>query len=105
MDSSQRTSFRILIVGDGIAGLGARIALALKGHKVTVVERTAVLQGIGGGMMLSPQVCKILDYYGVLERVMATDCIRDKLVIFRYADGSVIGGTNFAWQKKAFGYR
>jgi salicylate hydroxylase len=86
---------------EGIAGLGAGIALALKGHKVTVIERTAALQGIGGGMMLSPQVCKILDYYGILERVMATDCIRDKLVICRYADGSIIGGTNFAWQKEA----
>jgi salicylate hydroxylase len=105
MDNSQRTSSRILIVGAGIAGLGASIALALKGQKVTVVERTAALQRIGGGMMLSLQVCRIIDYYGVLEKVMATDCIRDKLVICRYADGSIIGGTNFAWQKEAFGYR
>jgi salicylate hydroxylase len=105
MDSSEQLPFRILIVGAGIAGLGASIVLALRGHKVTVIERTAALQGIGGGMMLFPQVCKILDYYGVVEKVMATDCIPDKLVICRYADGSVIGVTNFAWQKEVFGYR
>jgi FAD-dependent urate hydroxylase len=47
-----RRRLRILIVGAGIAGLSAAIALRQTGHDVTVLERTPRLQPLGAGLIL-----------------------------------------------------
>jgi salicylate hydroxylase len=59
--------FKIVIVGTGIAGLGAAIALANKGHNVTVVEATSQLQPIGGIIVMQANANRVLDGLGVYE--------------------------------------
>ncbi len=98
------TSYNVLIVGGGIAGLSAAIDLSLNGHSITVLERTPTIQSIGGGMLIPPQACKVIDSWGCIDRFLKIDAIRDKLVIYRYADGSVIGSNYFGWQKDVYGY-
>lgn len=58
-------SFDIVIVGGGIAGLAASIALVKKGHKVTIFEATAQLQIIGGVISLGPNTHRVLEGYGI----------------------------------------
>lgn len=53
--------FQIIIVGCGIAGLGAAISLTNKGHDVTVLEATSHLQPIGGSIVLQANTNRILD--------------------------------------------
>jgi salicylate hydroxylase len=96
--------YQIVVVGGGIAGLSVAIDLALKGHSVTVLERTPSLQAVGGGMLISPQACKVIDSWGSFDRFLKVDAIRDKLVIYRYADGCLIGNNDFGWQKDVYGY-
>ncbi|KAF8864941.1 FAD/NAD(P)-binding domain-containing protein [Acephala macrosclerotiorum] len=57
-------SFRIVIVGTGIAGLSAAIALSNKGHSVTVVEATAKLQAVGGFVVADANAArKLVDQF------------------------------------------
>jgi len=51
---------KILIIGAGIGGLTAALALARAGFAVTVTEAAARLEEIGAGIQLSPNASRIL---------------------------------------------
>ena len=57
----------IQIVGAGIAGLTAAIALARRGADVTVLERAAELTDVGAGLQLSPNATRVLDALGLRD--------------------------------------
>jgi len=57
----------IAVVGAGIAGLTAAIALARRGFAVNVFERAPVLQEIGAGIQLSPNAVAVLQRLDVLD--------------------------------------
>jgi 2-polyprenyl-6-methoxyphenol hydroxylase-like FAD-dependent oxidoreductase len=55
----------IVIVGAGIGGLAAAVALARKGFSVLVVERSAELSEIGAGIQLAPNAGRVLTSLGL----------------------------------------
>lgn len=60
----------IVIVGAGIGGLTAGLALSLHGHTVTVLESASALSEVGAGLQMAPNATRILRRLGVLEEVM-----------------------------------
>ncbi len=62
--------FEIIIVGNGIAGLGAAITLTDKGHNFTVVETIPKLQAIGGIIVIQPNANCVLDGLGIYEALL-----------------------------------
>ncbi|KAF2184231.1 FAD dependent oxidoreductase [Zopfia rhizophila CBS 207.26] len=58
------TSLDIAIVGAGIAGLGAAIALSRIGHKVEIFERSHFSNEIGAAISLCPNAGRILKQWG-----------------------------------------
>jgi len=50
----------IAVVGAGIGGLTAALALARRGHAITVVERRPGFSEVGAGLQLSPNASRIL---------------------------------------------
>ncbi|MFC5995687.1 FAD-dependent monooxygenase [Pseudonocardia hispaniensis] len=52
---------RAIVVGGGIGGLTAGIALQQRGWEVTVVERAAVLEPVGAGIAIAANALKALD--------------------------------------------
>lgn len=66
-----RTSSRALIIGAGIGGLAAAIALRQAGLEVSLVEQAPVLDEIGAGLQLTPNATRILRSLGVLDAVEA----------------------------------
>ncbi|CZR68717.1 uncharacterized protein PAC_18616 [Phialocephala subalpina] len=83
--------FKTVIVGTGIAGLAAGIALADKGHQVTILEATSKLQAIGGIIVVQANGNRALDRLGVYKK-FAEVCGTKPLPggVRRYSDGSDI---------------
>lgn len=59
----------VAIVGGGIAGLAAAVALRQRGIESTVYERAPALREVGAGIVLWPNATRVLDELGVLGRV------------------------------------
>ncbi|MBV9440660.1 MAG: FAD-dependent monooxygenase [Candidatus Eremiobacteraeota bacterium] len=59
----------ILIVGGGIGGLAAAIALAKRGREVVLIEKSPEFVEIGAGLQIAPNASRALDVLGVLPAV------------------------------------
>jgi len=59
------------IIGGGIGGIAAAVALHRVGIDVSVYERAEQLREVGAGMMLWPNATRVLRELGLLEQVMA----------------------------------
>ncbi|MFE7600074.1 FAD-dependent monooxygenase [Streptomyces sp. NPDC057494] len=62
---------RAVVVGAGIGGLAAAVALHRRGWQVTVLERAADLTPVGAGIALAPNAQRALDVIGLGDRVRA----------------------------------
>lgn len=60
---------RISIVGGGIGGLSAALALQHFGYRVSVFEQARELREIGAGVAITPNAMHALNFLGVGERV------------------------------------
>ncbi|MGW0246626.1 FAD-dependent monooxygenase [Nocardia goodfellowii] len=77
------------IVGGGIAGLGAAIALRAKGWDVTVYERAERFAEVGAGVFLSVNALRALDVLG-LGAAVRTHAIADSPCVVRNPRGRVL---------------
>ena len=56
---------RVLIVGGGIGGLTAALALSRAGHSVQLYEQAPAFGEIGAGIMLTPNATRVLRHFGL----------------------------------------
>ncbi|MFE7567100.1 FAD-dependent oxidoreductase [Streptomyces sp. NPDC057539] len=62
---------RALVIGGGIGGLSAAVALRQRGWTVTVLERAPELTPVGAGLGLAPNAQRALDVIGLGDRIRA----------------------------------
>src|SRR4051794_10817686 len=74
----------VVVVGGGIGGLAAALAVARRGHGVTVLERSDEFAELGAGIQLAPNGIAALDRLGLGEPVRAAAVFIDEL---RVMDG------------------
>ncbi|GAA1950362.1 FAD-dependent monooxygenase [Kitasatospora viridis] len=60
-----------IVIGGGIGGLTAALALHRRGHAVTVHERAASLEPVGAGIALAPNALRALDRLGLGDQLRA----------------------------------
>jgi len=80
MSETHTTGRRVLVIGGGIGGLAAALALARQGIRVQLLEQAAEIGEIGAGIQLGANAFNALDALGVGEaargRAVFTDCLR-----------------------------
>ena len=97
--------FNIIIVGSGIAGLAAAIALASKGHHVTILEATSHLRPIGGTIVLQANANRVLDHLGVYQALLPyCSSIPNGPSTRDYRDGAFLAKVPADKHQKEYGY-
>ncbi len=76
-----RGDLPILIVGGGIGGLAAALALARKGRRVRVLEKAPEFGEIGYGIQMGPNVSRMLDRLGILKALEPHSVFPDALIL------------------------
>ena len=79
-----------IIVGGGIGGLGAALALAQKGFAVHVLEQAAEFKEIGAGIQLGPNVFTPFKKLGLRERILQDVAIPTGLEMRDALNGELI---------------
>jgi 2-polyprenyl-6-methoxyphenol hydroxylase-like FAD-dependent oxidoreductase len=59
----------VLVVGGGISGLGAGLALSRMGIPVHIIEQAPEFKEIGAGIQLGPNVFRMFEYLGLTEEM------------------------------------
>lgn len=94
---------KIAVVGCGVAGMAASLALARRGHDLVLLEAFAQSRPVGSGLLLQPSGLAALKALGLAEPVIAggarvdqldgRDLAGRRIMAMRYAD----------WRPEAFG--
>jgi 2-polyprenyl-6-methoxyphenol hydroxylase-like FAD-dependent oxidoreductase len=79
-----------IVVGGGIGGLAAAIALADKGFSVHVIEQAPEFAEIGAGIQLGPNIVRALESLGIKRQVMDISWMPNALVMRCAFDGHEI---------------
>ena len=80
-----------IVVGAGIGGLAAALALARQGQTVDLLEQSSEIAEIGAGLQLAPNAFAALDALGVGEATRRAAVFTDQLVMMDAVDASEVG--------------
>jgi 2-polyprenyl-6-methoxyphenol hydroxylase-like FAD-dependent oxidoreductase len=83
----------VVVVGGGIGGLGAALALSRAGFDVRVVEQAGTVSEVGAGIQLSPNCTRVLRDLGVLAAVERVAVRPEAFEFRRWDDGRQLSST------------
>jgi len=84
-----RRSRRIVILGGGIGGLAAAVALRQRGFEVRVFERASTIAEVGAGLQVGPNAVKVLYALGLKEALHRSAFEPTNMVSIKWDDASL----------------
>ena len=80
---------RVVVIGAGIGGLAAAVALAQRGIEVEVHERADRLGEVGAGLQLGPNAVKVLRGLGILDALLPLSGEPREILSLRWDDAGL----------------
>src|SRR5207248_6344421 len=80
----------VLIVGGGIGGMAAALALAQKGLAVELFEQAAEFKEVGAGIQLGPNVFRMFEMLGLSEPVSRFAVFPENLIMLDAISGEEV---------------
>jgi salicylate hydroxylase len=87
--ATARRAKRIVIVGGGIGGLAAAVALHRRGLEVQICERSNKLEEVGAGLQVGPNAVKVLYALGLKEALHRNAFQPTNMVSIKWDDASL----------------
>lgn len=94
----------VLVVGAGVAGLTAAIALARRGADVTVLERASTIREVGAGLQISPNAMRVLAALGLREAMQPVS-LRSHAIQLRDSAGAAVARLDLIRHRPAAEFR
>src|SRR5436190_9290226 len=94
---------RVLIIGGGIGGLTAAIALCRKGFDVTVLEAATEINPVGKGIWVPTNAMLVFDRLGLSQAVRQAAWPLDSIQL-RTVKGKVLSTVDLTLVKARFGH-
>ena len=82
-------ALKALVIGGGIGGLAAAVALRQAGHAVTCFEQASELREVGAGLAVSANALKALEALGLRQQAVARGALARRLLL-RTQSGSIL---------------
>jgi len=79
----------VAVIGAGVGGLAAALALAQRGARVTVVEQAAALGEVGAGLQLGPNSVAVIEALGLRDPVEAAASAPEAIELRDWRGGPV----------------
>jgi 2-polyprenyl-6-methoxyphenol hydroxylase-like FAD-dependent oxidoreductase len=98
----QRTP-RIAVIGGGIGGLAAAVALHRRGIEVAVYEQSAALGEIGAGIAVSPNAVKACRALGIEAEIEAVGCAAEWQIMRNGRSGRIVSRQALGRNRANFG--
>ncbi|MEJ3654102.1 FAD-dependent monooxygenase [Actinomycetes bacterium KLBMP 9759] len=93
----------VVVVGGGIGGLAAALAVRRTGCAVRVLEQAAQFGEVGAGLQIAPNATRILREWGLLDEVVAAGVLPRRLVLRDAVDGRDLTHLDLADVERRYG--
>jgi salicylate hydroxylase len=88
--SNPTTKAPVLVIGGGIGGLAAALALAQKGIRARVLEQAPEFKEVGAGIQLGPNVFRMFDVLGLTQAVSRLAVFPENLIMLDAITGEEV---------------
>ena len=94
----------VIIVGGGIGGLSAAVALTRQGVRVRLYEKASEFGEVGAGLQIAPNCTRILHDYGLLDEVKSLGVLPAAMVMKDATDAAELTRIDLRDLERTYGF-